>query len=92
MPIIISKDYRFLQLLRTNLKVLYNSRKRKPQDKIHVSDILSGSCLRKAFFARTVNDYGLTVEDIKNFRQVGSLTPGHPEYHHTKGVEITTGE
>src|SRR5471030_2812713 len=35
--------------------------------------------------------YGLTVEDIKNFRQVGSLTPGHPEYHHTKGVEITTG-
>src|SRR5471030_735988 len=35
--------------------------------------------------------YGLTVEDIKNFRQVGSLTPGHPEYHHTKGIEITTG-
>ena len=35
--------------------------------------------------------YELTVEDIKNFRQVGSLTPGHPEYHHTKGVEITTG-
>ncbi|AJH00152.2 transketolase [Clostridium beijerinckii] len=35
--------------------------------------------------------YGVTVEDIKNFRQVGSLTPGHPEYGHTKGVEITTG-
>ncbi|AGF58425.1 transketolase [Clostridium saccharoperbutylacetonicum] len=35
--------------------------------------------------------YGLTVEDLKNFRQVGSLTPGHPEYGHTKGVEITTG-
>lgn len=35
--------------------------------------------------------YGITIEDIKNFRQVGSLTPGHPEYRHTKGVEITTG-
>lgn len=35
--------------------------------------------------------YGLTMEDIKNFRQVGSLTPGHPEYGHTEGIEITTG-
>jgi len=35
--------------------------------------------------------YGLEIEDLKNFRQLDSLTPGHPEYGHTKGIEITTG-
>ncbi len=35
--------------------------------------------------------YGLTMDDLKNFRQWDSKTPGHPEYGHTKGVEITTG-
>jgi transketolase len=35
--------------------------------------------------------YGLTLEDIEEFRQWGSRTPGHPEVHHTKGVEVTTG-
>lgn len=35
--------------------------------------------------------YGLTLDDVKQFRQDGSLTPGHPEYGHTVGVEATTG-
>ena len=35
--------------------------------------------------------YGLEMEDLKNFRTWGSLTPGHPEFSHTAGVEMTTG-
>lgn len=35
--------------------------------------------------------YDLTLDDIKNFRQWGSRTPGHPEYKHAPGVEVTTG-
>ena len=35
--------------------------------------------------------YGLTLDDMKQFRQENSLTPGHPEYGHTVGVEATTG-
>ena len=36
-------------------------------------------------------EYGITIDDLKNFRQWNSLTPGHPEYGHTIGVEATTG-
>ena len=35
--------------------------------------------------------YGLELKDLQEFRTAGSKTPGHPEYGHTKGVEITTG-
>ena len=35
--------------------------------------------------------YGLEIEDLKQFRQLDSKTPGHPEYRHTPGIEITTG-
>src|SRR4051812_18384594 len=35
--------------------------------------------------------YGLTLDDLKNFRQLGSLTAGHPEYGHAAGIETTTG-
>jgi len=35
--------------------------------------------------------YGLTMKDLQEFRTQGSLTPGHPEFGHTAGVEMTTG-
>ncbi len=35
--------------------------------------------------------YDLSLEDLRQFRQWGSRTPGHPEYHHTAGIEVTTG-
>ena len=35
--------------------------------------------------------YGLTINDLKKFRQINSLTPGHPEFKHTKGVDATSG-
>src|SRR5574344_812199 len=38
-----------------------------------------------------VSGYELSMDDLKSFRQLGSLTPGHPEYKHTKGIDATSG-
>ena len=38
-----------------------------------------------------LSGYPLPLDELRNFRQWESLTPGHPEVHHTKGVETTTG-
>ena len=38
-----------------------------------------------------LSGYQVTIDDLKNFRQWESKTPGHPEYHHTDGVEATSG-
>jgi transketolase len=49
-----------------------------------------GSMLLYALLYLTGNP-DMTLDQIKHFRQLGSLTPGHPENFHTKGVETTTG-
>jgi transketolase len=49
----------------------------------HASALLYGSLY--------LSGYKLSLDDLKSFRQWGSKTPGHPEYHHTDGVEVTTG-
>jgi transketolase len=38
-----------------------------------------------------LSGYGLELDDLRKFRTWGSLTPGHPEYGHTAGIEVTTG-
>jgi transketolase len=38
-----------------------------------------------------LSGYKVSIEDLQQFRQLGSITPGHPEYHETDGVEVTTG-
>src|ERR1700761_5278689 len=38
-----------------------------------------------------LSGYKISIEDLQQFRQWGSITPGHPEYHETDGVEVTTG-
>jgi transketolase len=43
------------------------------------------------YAALHLSGFDLTLEEIRNFRQLGSRTPGHPEYDHTPGVETTTG-
>ncbi|GBQ96914.1 transketolase [Acetobacter nitrogenifigens DSM 23921 = NBRC 105050] len=52
---------------------------------IHLSGI------RDVVGGKVVDAPSLTIDDLKQFRQIGSKTPGHPEYHHTAGVETTTG-
>ena len=48
--------------------------------------------VKKVDGSGTVTDeLSVSLEEIKNFRQWDSVTPGHPEYHHTTGVETTTG-
>ncbi|KAF8323137.1 putative transketolase [Clavulina sp. PMI_390] len=52
--------------------------------------VLSNGCALQYILLHLLG-YKLSMQDLKDFRQVDSLTPGHPEYHHTDGIEVTTG-
>jgi transketolase len=52
---------------------------------LHLADV------RRADGNTITDAPAVSLDDIKNFRQLGSVTPGHPEYGHTTGVETTTG-
>ena len=47
--------------------------------------------MRAAVLGAAPAGYDLSLDDLKQFRQWGSKTPGHPEFRHTDGIEITTG-
>jgi transketolase len=47
--------------------------------------------VRRVRDGRITDQPAVSLDDIKQFRQIGSVTPGHPEYGHTTGVECTTG-
>jgi transketolase len=47
--------------------------------------------VRRVTDGRVTDTVAVSLDDIKNFRQLDSVTPGHPEYGHTTGVETTTG-
>ena len=46
---------------------------------------------KEADFAKFLKTSGMTLDDIKNFRQLGAKTAGHPEFGHATGIETTTG-
>ncbi|KAI0303399.1 transketolase [Multifurca ochricompacta] len=51
----------------------------------------NGHACALQYIALHLLGYKLSLDDLKAFRQVDSLTPGHPEVHHTDGIEVTTG-
>jgi hypothetical protein len=68
MAIKIRKDPAFKDLLHSNIKTKYEKRRRKVEDKVHVSDILPSSCIRKQYFGRTNPELDeISSESIQHF-------------------------
>lgn len=53
--------------------------------------LASGHASSMLYSLLHLTGYKVSIDDLKNFRQLNSLTPGHPEYHHTEGIDTTSG-
>lgn len=53
--------------------------------------LASGHASSMLYALLHLTGYPISMDDLKHFRQLGSLTPGHPEYHHTVGLDSTSG-
>ena len=75
--------------------LFYNGLKHNPKNPYWFNRdrfVLSGGHASMLLYSLLhLTGYDLTLEDLQNFRQWGSKTPGHPEFGHTPGVETTTG-
>ena len=53
--------------------------------------LASGHASSMLYTVLHLSGYNISMDDMKNFRQLGSMTPGHPEYGHTEGIDATSG-
>ncbi len=53
--------------------------------------LASGHASSMLYSLLHLTGYNVSIDDLKNFRKIGSITPGHPEYKHTEGIDATSG-
>ena len=53
--------------------------------------LASGHASSMLYTVLHLSGYNISMDDMKNFRQLGSMTPGHTEYGHTEGIDATSG-
>ncbi len=75
-------------LFTKHLNINYEDEKWYNRDRFVLS---AGHGSALLYLMLSLSGFGITMDDIKEFRQKGSKTPGHPEYKHVPGVEMTTG-
>lgn len=78
----------FYSLFRNNLKITTKDPKWFNRDRFVLA---SGHASSMLYSTLHLCGYNISIDDLKQFRQLGSITPGHPEYNHTEGIDTTSG-